>query len=136
MCGIAGLLDVSRGTSAADLEAIALAMADTLHRRGPDDRGAWADAGAGVALASRRLAIVDLSPLGHQPMVSACGRFTVAYNGEVYNHRDLRAELERAGYDFRGQSDTEVLLAAVCVWGLDGALARCNGHVRVRAVGP
>ncbi len=127
MCGIAGLLDVSRGTSAADLEAIALAMADTLHRRGPDDRGAWADAGAGVALASRRLAIVDLSPLGHQPMVSACGRFTVAYNGELYNHRDLRAELERAGYAFRGQSDTEVLLGAVCVWGLEGALARSNG---------
>jgi asparagine synthase (glutamine-hydrolysing) len=127
MCGIAGLLDPSRGTSAAELEAVALAMADTLHRRGPDDRGAWADAEAGVALASRRLAIVDLSPLGHQPMASACGRFTVAYNGEVYNHRDLRSELERAGYDFRGQSDTEVLLAAVCVWGLDGALARCNG---------
>ena len=127
MCGIAGLLDASRGTPAAELEAIALDMADTLHRRGPDDRGAWADAGAGVALASRRLAIVDLSPLGHQPMVSACGRFTVAYNGEVYNHRDLRAELEQAGYEFRGQSDTEVLLAAVCVWGLDGTLARCNG---------
>jgi asparagine synthase (glutamine-hydrolysing) len=127
MCGIAGLLDPSRGTPAAELLAIALDMADTLHRRGPDDRGAWADAGAGVALASRRLAIVDLSPLGHQPMVSACGRFTVAYNGEVYNHRDLRSDLERAGYDFQGQSDTEVLLAAVCVWGLDGALARCNG---------
>jgi asparagine synthase (glutamine-hydrolysing) len=127
MCGIAGLLDPSRGASAAELEAIVLEMADTMHRRGPDDRGAWADAAAGVALASRRLAIVDLSPLGHQPMVSACGRFTVAYNGEIYNHRALRPELERAGYALRGHSDTEVLLGAVCVWGLDAALARCNG---------
>src|SRR5919109_5403223 len=127
MCGIAGVLDLSRGSSADALEHVALEMVDTLHRRGPDDRGAWVDADAGVALASRRLAIVDLSPAGHQPMTSACERFTVAYNGEVYNHVDIRRELEHAGHRFRGHSDTEVLLAAVAAWDLDRALERCNG---------
>ncbi len=109
------------------LRAMVGAMADTLQHRGPDDRGAWVDAEAGVALGHRRLSIIDLSPLGHQPMVSPDGRFVLTYNGEMYNFRVLRAELEAWGYPFKGQSDTEVLLAGIVRWGLAEALRRANG---------
>ncbi|RBL62665.1 asparagine synthetase B, partial [Xanthomonas oryzae pv. oryzae] len=98
-----------------------------LRHRGPDDAGTWCDAQAGVALAHQRLSILDLSPLGHQPMRSADGRYVLAYNGEVYNFAQLRAALSALGHRFRGHSDTEVLLAAVVEWGLDETLTRCNG---------
>lgn len=109
------------------LAALAGAMGDALAHRGPDDAGAWCDARNGIALAHRRLSILDLSPLGHQPMTSADGRYVIAYNGEVYNFAALREELERSGHGFRSHSDTEVLLAAIVEWGLEAALQRCNG---------
>lgn len=103
-------------------------MADAIRHRGPDDYGEWIDADAGVVLAFRRLSILDLSPAGRQPMVSACGRFVVVFNGEIYNHQDLREELAREGWAFRGHSDTEILLAVVSrAGGLDGALDRLHG---------
>src|SRR5512134_2796401 len=119
MCGIAGFWQ-ARGAPHADLAADARAMADTLAHRGPDDEGVWVDPGACIALAHRRLSIVDLSPEGHQPMHSASRRYVIVFNGEIYNYRDLRAELEtqRAAPRWRGHSDTEVLLAAVEHWGL------------------
>lgn len=127
MCGIAGVLDPSARTTAAVLGPTAVAMADRLRHRGPDDAGAWADPSAGIAVGFRRLSIMDLSANGHQPMHSACGRYTMVINGEIYNHRVLRAELARAGASFRGHSDTEVAVAAVAAWGLDAALRRFNG---------
>ena len=109
MCGIAGI--VSRGGGApAQLDAAAQAMNRALAHRGPDDDGVWIDAEAGIALAHRRLSIVDLSPAGHQPMVSADGRYVIVYNGEVYNHEEIRAGAEARGVTFRGHSDTEVML--------------------------
>jgi len=111
----------------AALESLARRMGDALIHRGPDDSGVWADAARGIALAHRRLSILDLSPLGHQPMASNDGRYVLAYNGEVYNFAALRAELETLGHTFRGHSDTEVLLAAFVAWGLDDTLQRANG---------
>ena len=129
MCGFAGFFDSSSRASAAEMEAAAARMAARLQHRGPDDAGAWADADAGVAFGFRRLSILDLSPQGPQPMRSPSGRYVIAFNGEIYNHRALRAELERAAQPpkFRGHSDTEVLLAAIDGWGLDRALHRCAG---------
>lgn len=126
MCGLVGIL----GEGARDT-ALLRAMTDTIVHRGPDDEGYWSDSDAGVALGHRRLSIVDLSPLGHQPMTSADGRWVLSYNGEIYNHRDLRAELEQAGAvsqgGWRGHSDTETLLQAIAAWGLEEALARSAG---------
>ena len=124
MCGIAGYWS----DSVAD-ETIAVRMADQIAHRGPDGSGVWRDKAAGLALAHRRLSIIDLSPAGHQPMLSPCGRYVLIYNGEIYNHLDLRADLERedGGFDWRGHSDTETLLAALRHWGVRGALERLNG---------
>ena len=102
-------------------------MTDTLIHRGPDDGGVWEDTRSGVALGNRRLAVVDLSPEGHQPMHSASGRYVLAFNGEIYNFWALREELEGLGHPFRGHSDTEVMLAAFTEWELEGALERFNG---------
>ena len=102
-------------------------MAAALHHRGPDAQGYWVDSDAGVGLCHRRLSIVDLSPLGAQPMRSPSGRFSITFNGELYNHRALRAELAARGVRFRGGSDTEVLLAAIEEWGLVRALERSRG---------
>lgn len=122
MCGIAGYW--SRSGGAVD----ATPMADALVHRGPDDGGAWSDPAAGIALAHRRLAIIDLSPAGHQPMHSPCGRYTIVYNGEIYNHRAIRAELEADGpIAWRGHSDTETLVHAVARWGLEASLQRAVG---------
>jgi asparagine synthase (glutamine-hydrolysing) len=126
MCGIAGMFQ-PEGLGEESATSTLEAMIGRISYRGPDDRGCWVDAGAGIALGHCRLSIVDLSSHGHQPMQSACGRYIVSYNGEVYNFRVLRAELERRRHVFRGHSDTEVLLAAVTEWGLCRALDRFNG---------
>lgn len=125
MCGIAGLVDLGAEHDEGWLLATAGAMASTLRHRGPDDAGTWADPSAGVALGFRRLAIIDLSPAGHQPMASADGRYVVVFNGEIYNHHQLKAEL--TGIPFRGRSDTEVMLGAFMRWGVAEATRRFNG---------
>ena len=100
------------------MQSIVTAMTDAIVLRGPDDAGAWVDADDGLALGHRRLSILDLSPLGHQPMISSNGRFVIVFNGEIYNFQDLRAELETHGHTWRGHSDTEIMLAAFCQWGV------------------
>ncbi len=125
MCGIVGVV----GASGAVSEPMLLAMADGIKHRGPDDRGVWCDAEQGIGLAQRRLSILDLSPAGHQPMMSACGRYVIVFNGEIYNHAVIRKELEDKGYApaWRGHSDTEVLLAALIAFGAEETLKRCVG---------
>src|ERR1700730_7682010 len=127
MCGLAGFVEVRGGGQQAALEALASQMADALQHRGPDDEGVWADPEAGIALGHRRLSIVDLSPEGHQPMASASGRYQLSFNGEVYNFNELRKLLVPLGHGFRGRSDTEVILAGIEQWGLEGAVARFVG---------
>jgi asparagine synthase (glutamine-hydrolysing) len=127
MCGFAG--SYGYGGSAAELEAAALKMADEIARRGPDDRQVWADPNARIALGFRRLAIIDLSPEGRQPMHSE--RFVTVFNGEIYNFRELRDELAGRGHAFRGHSDTEVMLGAVAEWGVERALQRLVGMFAV-----
>lgn len=130
MCGIAGMLDIRRAMPEEDLQAAVNGMARALAHRGPDDSGIWVDAAAGVALAHRRLSILDLSLAGHQPMTSASGRYVIVFNGEIYNYLELREELKReihGGLPLRGHSDTEVLLFAVEHWGLESAIRRLNG---------
>ena len=126
MCGLTGFISV-RAQNESELRAQVCRMTDQLIHRGPDDSGAWVDEKVGIALGSRRLAIVDLSPAGHQPMLSACGRYVIAYNGEVYNFGDLRQELKPKGHRFRGHSDTEVMLAAILEWGLEAAVKKFVG---------
>ncbi|MBZ0120818.1 MAG: asparagine synthase (glutamine-hydrolyzing) [Sandaracinaceae bacterium] len=126
MCGLAGLL-TERALTSGELAQLARKMSDTLVHRGPDAEGVWVDAEGGLALAHRRLSILDLSPRGRQPMSSHRGRWVVSYNGEIYNFRSLRAELEPKGHAFAGGSDTEVLLAAVEQWGPVAAANRFNG---------
>src|SRR6266576_1583782 len=127
MCGIAGILDYSGAANGELMRSAALNMATALRHRGPDDSDVWQDPGAGIALSHRRLSVIDLSPMGHQPMVSASGRYVIVYNGEIYNFRALRNELEKHAHAFRGASDTEVILAAITHWGVRDALLRFNG---------
>ncbi len=128
MCGIVGFLAKSIVTSESLLD-IGRRACETLRHRGPDDSGVWVDPECGVVLGHTRLAVIDLSPEGKQPMTSACGRYVIVFNGEVYNHVALRRELEDRGdaLSFRGHSDTEVMLAAISAWGLEGALHRFIG---------
>ena len=126
MCGLTGIL-TSRGWSEERLGTVTARMTDAIVHRGPDDSGVWMDPASGIALGFRRLSIVDLSPLGHQPMESASSRFVLAFNGEVYNHRDLRRELSGLGSRFRGHSDTEVILAAFEQWGIAASVRRFVG---------
>ena len=126
MCGIAGLW-----SKRPPEPQLLTRMAGALHHRGPDGEGVWTDPEAGIGLAHRRLAIVDLSPHGHQPMRSADDRLVLSYNGEIYNHAELRTLLEREGRapvgGWRGHSDTETLVEAIASWGLDAALERSVG---------
>jgi asparagine synthase (glutamine-hydrolysing) len=122
MCGIAGFWD-SRGGM--DLIHTARLMGNAIWYRGPDDHGEWADPSVGLALAHRRLSIIDLSQEGHQPMTSASGRYVIVFNGEVYNFEELRAQLP--GVHWLGHSDTEVMLAAFEKWGIRGAVERFIG---------
>jgi len=125
MCGIAGLF-LRRPAKRAALLARARAMGDALAHRGPDGEGQWADEAAGLALAHRRLAIIDLSPGGAQPMLSACGRYAISYNGECYNYIALRNDLASEGVIVSSASDTAVLLAAIAHWGLEATLPRLD----------
>jgi len=121
MCGIAGIVNY---TGASVAPPVLQAMTDAIAHRGPDGEGYWIEGGVGFG--HRRLAIIDLSPLAHQPMMSHDNRYVLSYNGEIYNFRELRTELERIGYPFRSQSDSEVLLTAWAAWGVK-ALERLNG---------
>lgn len=127
MCGIAGYLDLNKNDSAAEMTALVERMTGTIVHRGPDDSGAWVDPEVAAALGFRRLAILDLSPTGHQPMVSANGRYVIIFNGETYNFGEIRTELEARGVTFRGTSDTEVMVEAISAWGIEPALSRFNG---------
>jgi len=126
VCGIAGCWDVRGSQEADQLRYTGERMADALRHRGPDDAGTFADPRAGLVLAFRRLAIIDLSDAGHQPMTSACGRYVIVYNGEIYNHRALRTEL-KPHLAFRGHSDTEVILGGFTRWGIRATVERLNG---------
>lgn len=135
MCGIAGWLGTEFNSE------VVSRVRDALTHRGPDDSGVWVDEAAGIALAHRRLSILDLSPAGHQPMASSSGRYVIAFNGEIYNHLELRAELAKVGAGetprsqspggaarfWRGHSDTETLLAAFEAWGIEATLKKCVG---------
>jgi asparagine synthase (glutamine-hydrolysing) len=127
MCGIAGVWDRRRKSAPGGVIAVAEAMTETLRHRGPDEGAVFVDAEAGIALGHRRLSIVELSPAGAQPMISSCGRFVISYNGEVYNASELRAELERAGRQFRGRCDTEVIVEGAAVWGVEATIRRLIG---------
>lgn len=127
MCGITGFLSNNKDQSNAELISLVGKMSDSLRHRGPDDSGSWADENSGVALGFRRLAILDLSPSGHQPMVSSDGRFIIVFNGEIYNFIELRLLLSQMGVTFIGSSDTEVILAAICRWGMLEAVKKFNG---------
>jgi asparagine synthase (glutamine-hydrolysing) len=133
MCGIVGFLKSTSGFSRETQLHVARSMASTLLHRGPDDEGVWADPESGIALGHRRLSIIDLSPAGHQPMLSASGRYVATYNGEIYNFQQLRTELERSTGTtyFRGHSDTEVMLACIEHWGWEASLKRWNGMFAV-----
>jgi asparagine synthase (glutamine-hydrolysing) len=122
MCGIAGFWNIP---GSGEMALLLRTMADAIAHRGPDDAGEWADESVGIGLAHRRLSILDLSPAGHQPMLSASGRFVIVFNGEIYNHLELRAEL--TGGAWRGHSDTETLLEAFERWGIEAALKKSVG---------
>jgi asparagine synthase (glutamine-hydrolysing) len=119
MCGIAGYIGRKQGSADERATAMAEAMCLSVAHRGPDDAGVWVSDDGGVVLGHRRLSVIDLSPLGRNPMPWDGGRLHITYNGEVYNYRELRAELEEHGCRFRSQTDTEVILASYDRWGLD-----------------
>ncbi|MGL5742032.1 MAG: asparagine synthase (glutamine-hydrolyzing) [Legionella sp.] len=123
MCGFAGAL--SRVDWSNSSEKILLSMCDAIAHRGPNDRGIWYDQLAGIGFSHTRLAIMDLSPAGHQPMISASGRYVIAFNGEIYNHLKLREQLKIN--DWRGHSDTETLLAGFEAWGVEETIKRSVG---------
>lgn len=127
MCGLVGFLGGVAGEGGD--EALLRCMSDTLILRGPDDDGTWCDSETRIGLGHRRLAIVDLSPAGHQPMLAACGRYVMVFNGEIYNHLGIRTELEELGQapTWRGYSDTETLLAGIETWGLEVTLKKSIG---------
>jgi len=126
MCGICGLYSPG-GVSKETLSNALKRMNSPLRHRGPDGKGLWVDPKAGLGFGHRRLAIIDLSPTGAQPMTSPNGRYTITYNGEIYNYREIQEVLITLGHGFTGQSDTEVLLASIAQWGVEQALARCIG---------
>jgi asparagine synthase (glutamine-hydrolysing) len=140
MCGIVGLFSESLLNNADQIRTVLTVMGDAITHRGPDDEGIWFDAADSIGFSHRRLSVLDLSPAGHQPMESRCGRFVIVYNGEIYNHQVIRGELEKdrlpprfafrnddRGEVWHGHSDTETLLAAIEAWGVDEALKRVKG---------
>jgi asparagine synthase (glutamine-hydrolysing) len=127
MCGFTGFLEFSPACSREASLRLIDQMTNRLTHRGPDDHGHWVNDSGTVALGHRRLSILDTSQHGHQPMVSPCGRFVIAYNGEVYNHLELRSDLQQRGATFRGQSDTETIVTALSEWGIASTVERCTG---------
>jgi len=127
MCGIAGVFSPQTERNRADFHALGTEMHQCMAHRGPDSADVWQDPDLPLLLAHRRLAILDLSPEGQQPMTSASGRYIIAYNGEIYNYRELQNTLTQHGQVFRGRSDTEVILAAIEQWGLNETLQKLNG---------
>lgn len=127
MCGIVGLLDHRARRAMPDTEALLESMSSRMVPRGPDGSGSWVDDRAGIGFGHRRLSIIDLSEHGAQPMFSADGRWVITYNGEIYNHTDLAADLDVVGIRLRGHSDTEILLEAIAQWGLGDTLERVEG---------
>ena len=127
MCGIAGFIGAGSGQADRNVENIAQSMAVSLRHRGPDDQGIWTDPEAGTVLVHRRLSIIDLSPAGHQPMVSADGRFVITYNGEVYSHQPIAAELTARGpqisWVFGHRSHSQI----VCASGIEATIRRLIG---------
>ena len=124
MCGIVGFIAKDHF----DFIPVLGDMIDCINHRGPDDKGVWVDANNGVGLGHARLSILDLSSAGHQPMNSMSSRFTIVFNGEIYNHKSLRKELNNCGVlDWKGWSDTEVLLMAIETWGIDLTLKKIIG---------
>ena len=126
MCGLTGILS-QEDQATEKLNSIVQSMSVALTHRGPDAEGVWTE--GGLAFGHRRLAILDLSPSGAQPMLSPCGRFCMVFNGEIYNHLDLRLELQAKGAapEWKGHSDTETLLAGIVYWGLKKTLQRAKG---------
>ncbi|MFM7068942.1 MAG: asparagine synthetase B, partial [Actinomycetes bacterium] len=122
MCGFVGVLDPQRTRAAEATASMLVDMSLPMVPRGPDAGDVWVDAACGIGLAHRRLSILDLSPLGAQPMHSADGRWVIAYNGEIYNHLEVAAALSADGVVFRGHSDTEILIEAISRWGVDDTL--------------
>ena len=127
MCGMTGFWDLKGCSEESQLRGLAEHMATFLESRGPDGEGVWIDPTHGIALAHRRLAIIDLTPTGHQPMKSPSGRYVMTYVGEVYNFPELRADLIQKGAAFKGTSDTEVMLAAIDQYGLQEAVQKFLG---------
>ena len=136
MCGIAGFLGFGN-LRASDVSSIGSQMGSALHHRGPDDAGIWVDYSEQILFAHQRLSIMDLSSAGHQPMESPSGRYVLVFNGEIYNHNDLRLDLETISsnsttkVNWNGHSDTETLLTAVEAWGLEETLKRSTGMFAV-----
>lgn len=126
MCGITGFWDSKQRYTQDDAENIVSGMSNSLTHRGPDDSGTWCDSPVGIALGHRRLSILDLSDSGKQPMMSHCGRYVIIFNGEIYNHLQLRKELPPT-LGFRGHSDTETLLAGFTEWGIRETIEKTNG---------
>jgi asparagine synthase (glutamine-hydrolysing) len=127
MCGIAGFVTGHPQSAALQLSNIAGNMNGSLRHRGPDDEGVWIDSETGTALVHRRLSIIDLSPAGHQPMISADGRYVIIFNGEVYSYEDIRPSLTARGVSFRGHSDTEVILESIAAFGIEATLPQMIG---------
>lgn len=127
MCGIAGFFTVNNRRSKDEMEKIARGMADAIEHRGPDSDGVWVSEDVGLAFAHRRLSVIDLSTAGNQPMHSEHGQYVIVFNGEVYNHAEMRQELISCGRVFRGHSDTEVILAGCEEWGVEQTIKRCIG---------
>src|SRR5947208_6761474 len=136
MCGITGVWDRRGRHSPDELAATAISMANAIAHRGPDACTAWLDREAALALGHRRLSIIDLSPAGAQPMISSSNRFVISYNGEVYNADELRRELAASGLNFRGHSDTEVILEAAAAWGVEPTVTRLLGISAVTRCDP
>jgi len=127
MCGVAGIYHFSRSRESIDSDASVRKMTAALVQRGPDASGYWSDLNAGIALGHRRLSIIDLSSNGAQPMTSSCGRYVIVYNGEIYNFREIKNELESEKKRFRGHSDTEIMLEACAYWGIETAIGKFIG---------